>query len=1220
MSHQLSLFGKPTTTIQPIFKKPAGKYELVVNKYWKMNHAKFYSKKKECIEEATKFWYSIKADEEKLKNFLEEKSPLKGSQEKLTIKTEGFFKYKKDAVEQVKTSESDVSSSSSSKSPCPSVSPFSVENAVRALGKGREDYITSYELSLFSQFVQSIIPSSYEKFLTDDVLNDVSFIRQLLTFVYDYGYFKRLKTEYASLKTRNKVTKLSKLLDELKQDEVELGKLFDEAAQCNLGKNNSSFFLAKSYLVKSEILKQIVIKSLQLHTKLKDNNVLNGLRRRINQQNCGMQDTYFRRKDEIPTCFCKNNCNLTWETAIDNILEMQNSGEKAGSMDIDKLINVSSFLKNEVALYAEELLVTKETECDTILKFLPVMVVCRGDRIVFINLHELVLTPGCLEAFLVSSDADSNKDVVEEMQKENEGNISEGQESVKKRGMGGQPSIVSKFPEIVNIAADFVKLNGYAAEARRRNETGSCPGVSIKEVREHLLQNVEGLAEHGISCTTVRRLFQPPNKAVTNSLRYKGFVDAKVGGRDSHIDSHYIFARNKYRKELAAAFPDRFCVVSMDDKAKVHVGTPAVSRFHQILKLFPSDDRPNFKDHDFPLPGYLLNVSGYMLLEPRESQYTIVNTGTHEASTRYENEERLDDIDEESRNLFNQDTQDIVQSGNLGSGSSYVDSGMAIAIQSSLIQEQQEAMVLKEHDERLAELLKLYNLYIPFEGKVPADGNCFFGALAHQIKLFSADDYSSQELRKLVVSELQLHPELYKDFLSDVEDIEAVYGKGLEELSKDGAWDVTLSNLVLLAAANVFRCQFIIFTSDPRMPYIEVKPTNLQPEQAENTYYLSLRKIPGKEHFESPVFNQDRLSEKLSCFEFENSVHVSEQCDNIKFDKLGRPHFGTPYSGPTVITVRAQKFFSATIQSHSNDLYPLLEAQREQGRTCCFLMVDGGPDYQTKSLLNELFYYRIWKKLNLDLLGAFCYPAGQSAYNCIEHFWSVGSKALAGVVFSATLPGEDLPPARQLISKEERKAKEAKLFNIAMDKLCNDYWKDISFDKFKVQSYPVHCEESFVDNAIFNDHTAVKNFLAAPLRDYHKFKDIHNELKHMLRHIDRHANEVIFMKCSDPSCCKEWEAKDVYRFLCKQGLRLPAPKMSKTHPGHYMTFMEVSALSKEETVNGDSGQPSVEKANLGKCNICPAYCYSSKQICKDTTKLCTGAQKITREDNQPGKQ
>ena len=340
--------------------------------------------------------------------------------------------------------------------------------------------------------------------------------------------------------------------------------------------------------------------------------------------------------------------------------------------------------------------------------------------------------------------------------------------------------------------------------------------------------------------------------------------------------------------------------------------------------------------------------------------------------------------------------------------------------------------------------------------------------------------------------------------------------------------------------------------------------------------------------------------------------------DNNKFDKLGRPHFGTPYSGPTVITLRAQKFFSATIKSHSNDLYPRLEAEREQGKTCCFLMVDGGPDYQTKSLLNELFDYRIWKKLDLDLLGAFCYPARESAYNCIEHFWSIGSKALAGVVFSATLPGEDLPPARQLISEKERKVKEAKLSNNAMDKLCNDYWKDISFDKFKVQSYPVHCKESFVDNAIFNDHTAVKNFLAAPLRDYHKFKDIQNEFKHMLRHIDRHANEVIFMKCSDPSCCKEWEAKDVYRFLCKQGLRLPAPKMSKTHPGHYMTFMEVSALSKEETVNGDSGKSSVEKANLGKCNLCPAYCYSSKTDMQRHHKIMHRGAKDNRE-GQPTK-
>lgn len=49
--------------------------------------------------------------------------------------------------------------------------------------------------------------------------------------------------------------------------------------------------------------------------------------------------------------------------------------------------------------------------------------------------------------------------------------------------------------------------------------------------------------------------------------------------------------------------------------AKVKVGAPAVSRYHHIKRFFPNDDMPNLNDHDFLVPRYLLNVSGYMFLE-----------------------------------------------------------------------------------------------------------------------------------------------------------------------------------------------------------------------------------------------------------------------------------------------------------------------------------------------------------------------------------------------------------------------------------------------------------------------------------------------------------------------------------------------------------------------------------------------------------------------------
>ena len=57
----------------------------------------------------------------------------------------------------------------------------------------------------------------------------------------------------------------------------------------------------------------------------------------------------------------------------------------------------------------------------------------------------------------------------------------------------------------------------------------------------------------------------------------------------------------------------------MDNMAKIKVGAPAVSRYHQIRLIYTSLDMPNLSDHDFPVPNYLLSASGYMFLQSKEN-------------------------------------------------------------------------------------------------------------------------------------------------------------------------------------------------------------------------------------------------------------------------------------------------------------------------------------------------------------------------------------------------------------------------------------------------------------------------------------------------------------------------------------------------------------------------------------------------------------------------
>ena len=80
-------------------------------------------------------------------------------------------------------------------------------------------------------------------------------------------------------------------------------------------------------------------------------------------------------------------------------------------------------------------------------------------------------------------------------------------------------------------------------------------------------------------------------------------------------------------------------MISTDDMAKIKVGPPAVSRYHQIQRLSPTGDSPNYSDHDFPVPNYLLSVSGYMVLQDTEVDMN-------------------DDVSETAQNLSNASTYD----------------------------------------------------------------------------------------------------------------------------------------------------------------------------------------------------------------------------------------------------------------------------------------------------------------------------------------------------------------------------------------------------------------------------------------------------------------------------------------------------------------------------------------------------------------------------------
>ena len=401
----------------------------------------------------------------------------------------------------------------------------------------------------------------------------------------------------------------------------------------------------------------------------------------------------------------------------------------------------------------------------------------------------------------------------------------------------GRKPLWLKYPEIVPCATDFIKQQSFAAHARRRKSTRTGTGVTLRDLKQHLLDTVPGLKDHGISVDTVHHLMVAPRKNSSHADRYKGLIDAKVAAKKNNYregceNQHFLFARVNYREELCSKFHEEACFYSSDDMNKLRMGpSTAVSRYHQQNRFFMRNDMPNLWDHDFPHAGYLITTSGYQM-QVKEEVCDNQSNRDNEIYTR-------EDLNDYSVNP---------------------DSG-------------------------------------------------------------------------------------------DFQDLNAT------------AREVDLANIV-----------------------------------------------------------------------------------------------------PNV------KFTSSSGQTHANDILPILTAQVKEGKTVAFVKVDNGSDWSVRSVVNSIYFCRLWKDSGLDILGIVSYAAKYSAYNQIEHLWSPMSKKLSSVILLSVL-GDDVAPCLQKeLETEERRLKDAKVFDNAMALVRDKYWKDATFNGSKITTL---VKKSLEEESPYHDYNHV---------------------------------------------------------------------------------------------------------------------------------------------------
>ena len=253
----------------------------------------------------------------------------------------------------------------------------------------------------------------------------------------------------------------------------------------------------------------------------------------------------------------------------------------------------------------------------------PVLLLAKDNTQVLVDMHELMVNGELFDEILTMDDTvhavpvpvasiDSSERVVEQVDKQQPGRV----------------PLIEQYPQIVSMTTEFIRANGFKAQERRRTETGSC-GVTLEQIRKHLVDNIPGLK---ISLKSVHLLLRAPRKGTHAADGYKNVVDARPGVKDnsnrkSHPDQHHCASQVKTAREFGSDNKSQCVTLPCDDKSKIKMGLPAVSRYHQLNKFFVQSDSPQYNDHDFPVPGYLISPSGYMVIENGNNGTTVDGNG-----------------------------------------------------------------------------------------------------------------------------------------------------------------------------------------------------------------------------------------------------------------------------------------------------------------------------------------------------------------------------------------------------------------------------------------------------------------------------------------------------------------------------------------------------------------------------------------------------------------
>lgn len=320
-------------------------------------------------------------------------------------------------------------------------------------------------------------------------------------------------------------------------------------------------------------------------------------------------------------------------------------------------------------------------------------------------------------------------------------------------------------------------------------------------------------------------------------------------------------------------------------------------------------------------------------------------------------------------------------------------------------------------------------------------------------------------------------------------------------------------------------------------------------------------------------------------------LHQTDEAETFTDDR-DRKMLKLSCNGPLYIFNRAPCISdTGVITPHITDLCEVIDTHKES-RSIVALIVDNGSDYNLTCVTNILFLVRLWKQLKLDALIQVSYCPGYSAYNPIEHGWSICTRALTAVTLPAVLPGEILPPCGQTgLREEEVLAKERCMMSNARE-ILDSHWNSLTYNGFPVKSRSR--SDGFCE--IYDDYDQIKELLDKPTTARQN-KPLIEELNFAMQHIDRRLDALIIKKCENAACshCTEHPAtaKDAMNFL-RTYSSFPTPQQI-TASTSFKNFLETINSPPSQTRVFARKRFAVLRQRMGsvKCDVCPSYYFTS---------------------------